>query len=582
MQFTNLFFLATSLQTFITAAPAVQQAGFELQDHINDLPLGWKQLGAAAGNSSLELQIAIKQRNINGLIDRLMQISDPDNKDFRRFMTKEQVAEFIKPEQANIKAISDWLASNGVKSESIQFTPSFDYAKVMISVAMAEKLLSTNFSLFNYQGSQEIIRTTKYFLPTNIAPLVDFIQPTTLFSFIIPQTTNDKTPSMAASSNQTAALPFDSSCLLKITPDCLRQLYRMKNYTSKPTTHIGVTGYLGQIANRNDLILFSKSFGGKEVGELAYQFEPVNSAKDDQGNPMPGGEANMDVQYAASLAYPSKTTFYSTPGSPPFNPKFNGEPNGNEPFLEWLNHLLAQSDSQLPQTITTSYGDHEQTVPQEYANRVCNDFAQLGVRGVSLLFSSGDGGVAGAQSTSCEMNGSKKFIPTFPSSCPFITSVGSTAGFPEHASSFSSGGFSDYFKRPSYQDEKVSAFIKTLGSTYSGLYNTTGRGFPDISAQGEGFQVIDGGSKIVMAGTSASVPTVAAIISNLNDYLLSQGKAPLGFLNPWLYKKASAALNDITSGSNPGCGTKGFSAAQGWDAVTGLGTPDFENLKALL
>ena len=139
-----------------------------------------------------------------------------------------------------------------------------------------------------------------------------------------------------------------------------------------------------------------------------------------------------------------------------------------------------------------------------------------------------------------------------------------------------------YFAQPDYQQSAVSAFFSQLGSTYSGLYNTTGRGFPDVAAQGSNFQVVTSGYTQPVSGTSASSPAFAGVISNLNDYLLSQGKAPLGFLNPWLYKKASAALNDITSGSNPGCGTKGFSAVQGWDPVTGLGTPDFEKLKSLL
>ena len=33
-------------------------------------------------------------------------------------------------------------------------------------------------------------------------------------------------------------------------------------------------------------------------------------------------------------------------------------------------------------------------------------------------------------------------------------------------------------------------------------------------------------------------------------------------------------LNDITNGTNPGCGTEGFEAVEGWDPVTGLGECD--------
>ncbi|KAF8263860.1 hypothetical protein EI94DRAFT_550944 [Lactarius quietus] len=63
-------------------------------------------------------------------------------------------------------------------------------------------------------------------------------------------------------------------------------------------------------------------------------------------------------------------------------------------------------------------------------------------------------------------------------------------------------------------------------------------------------------------------PSVAGIISLLNDCLISKGKPPLGFLNPWLYGEGLAGFNDITSGSNPGCGTNGFSATiVGWDPL---------------
>ena len=60
---------------------------------------------------------------------------------------------------------------------------------------------------------------------------------------------------------------------------------------------------------------------------------------------------------------------------------------------------------------------------------------------------------------------------------------------------------------------------------------------------------------------------MAGIISLLNDYMLYRGKKPLGFANPWLYGLAVVGMNDITSGSNPGCGTEGFSAIAGWDPV---------------
>lgn len=199
---------------------------------------------------------------------------------------------------------------------------------------------------------------------------------------------------------------------------------------------------------------------------------------------------------------------------------------------------------------------------------------QLGARGTSILFASGDGGVSGSQSASCST-----FVPTFPSGCPFMTSVGATTGInPETAADFSSGGFSNIFAQPSYQSAAVSAYLTKLGSTNSGKFNRAGRAFPDISAQGENVEIVDGGETGTVAGTSCSSPIFASVISLLNDRLIAAGKSPLGFLNPFLYSTGASALNDVTTGSNPGCNTNGFPAEAGWDPVTGLGTPNFANL----
>jgi hypothetical protein len=97
----------------------------------------------------------------------------------------------------------------------------------------------------------------------------------------------------------------------------------------------------------------------------------------------------------------------------------------------------------------------------------------------------------------------------------------------------------------------------------------------------------------MMAGTSASTPVFAAMISLINNERLSNGLSPMGFLNPFLYAsqtKQPDAFNDITEGNNacstmasaaPGCCDHKFHAAKGWDAVTGLGSPKFDKLLKL-
>ena len=149
-----------------------------------------------------------------------------------------------------------------------------------------------------------------------------------------------------------------------------------------------------------------------------------------------------------------------------------------------------------------------------------------------------------------------------------VTSVGGTKSFgPEVATSFSGGGFSNIFSRPSYQDTAVSTYLNKLGKTNAGLFNSTGRGFPDIATQAQSFQIIRAGKTVSVSGTSAASPTVGSLVALLNDAIFDDGGKALGFLNPFLYKFGPGALNDITQGSNPGCGTDGFAAADGWDPV---------------
>lgn len=299
------------------------------------------------------------------------------------------------------------------------------------------------------------------------------------------------------------------------------------------------------------------------------------------------GEANLDLQYVLAVSQPIPILEYSTGGRGPLIPTLNNKfPSTNEPYLEFLTFLLGQDDAELPQTLTTSYGEEEQSVPEEYALKVCNLFMQLGARGVSVLFSSGDSGPGGSCKSNVD-NTTTTFLPTFPAGCPWVTAVGATTGSaPERGVSFSSGGFSIYHAQPEWQADAVPAYLSSIGGTYEGLFNASGRGIPDVAAQGQSFVVYDKGRRSLLSGTSASSPAFAGVIALLNAARKSQGSPPLGFLNPWLYNN-SAALLDITAGFSSGCQNAGgglpasgarWNSTAGWDPVTGLGTPLFDKL----
>jgi tripeptidyl-peptidase I len=128
-------------------------------------------------------------------------------------------------------------------------------------------------------------------------------------------------------------------------------------------------------------------------------------------------QANLDIQYTESISYPTPNIFYSTAGAPPYIPDDGTPTDTNEPYLDWLEFILCQET--IPQTISTSYGDDEKTVPLDYATSVCNMFARLGAMGVSVLFSSGDSGVGDGSCHSNDGTNRVKFIPAFPASCGF-------------------------------------------------------------------------------------------------------------------------------------------------------------------
>jgi kumamolisin len=106
-----------------------------------------------------------------------------------------------------------------------------------------------------------------------------------------------------------------------------------------------------------------------------------------------------------------------------------------------------------------------------------------------------------------------------------------------------------------------------------------GRGVPDVAALGDpmtGLNVIhvDGTRLDIIGGTSASAPFWASLVARLNTAL----KTRCGFLNPVLYTKcAKGVLRDITVGNNGA-----YEAGPGWDACSGLGSPDGVKLVSAL
>ena len=529
-------------------------------------------------------------------------VSNPSHHRYGQYLTADEVNEFVKPTDNALDAVHDWLLEHGIEQLELDYSPAKDWIKIDLPVAAVERLLNTSYSVFADKDGSQIVRAPVWSLPLHLHEHVETIQPTNSFfrplplkRGVVPVKSDHTTmnlaqmpdaPPAADSTDLTVAQACNASA---VTPLCLRTLYGTINYKPKAAgaNKVGLTDYLMEANNRSDVSVFLQKYR-PEAALAAYQFEvDVIAGGDNQQTPdnatqLAAGkdlEGNLDAETILGIDYPTPLVAYTTGGSPPFKPDDLTPTNTNEPYLTWVNYVLGQSS--IPQTISTSYGDDEQTVPKSFATKVCNSFAELGARGVTLLFASGDNGVG--PTGDCFTNDGKNestFLPEFPASCPYVTTVGATknqnpevAAFDPRNGFVSGGGFSNYFTRPSYQEPLVTDYVGSLGDIYPGLFNKNGRGYPDIAAQGQSFITIWNGSITLLDGTSAATPTAAAVISLVNDALIAAGRAPLGFLNPFLYSEAYKTFTDITSGNSMGCGTAGFPAQPGWDAVTGFGTP---------
>lgn len=542
------------------------------------------------------MSIALRQPNIDNLESKMAANGNR--------LSLDEIRQLQAPAQKDIDDVLHWLTQNGLSG-----TVKNDFIHVRTTVAKAEPLLNMKLSRFSFEGKKPVLRTTRYTVPDDIADAISFIHPLANFMSARHRPRVMSAPSVSASKavrypqiTQSEQSEQDEAfCAGGVDPACLAKLY---NITYTPENNIspvifGVAGFLEENANLQDLQQFLNT-SAPEVAKTgrSINVELINGGVNSQNLSESGSEAALDVDYAVSIGFPTNVTYYLTGGR---GVKLNdngtaiiGEDDDNEPYLEFILNLLDKPNGQVPHVLSLSYSDDELSVPRDYAERVCNLFGMLTARGTSVIFASGDGGSRGGRNSNCVTNdGTHRPVAmaTFPPTCPWVTSVGAVDNIfePPRGASFSTGGFSQYFARPPWQETAVTNYTKALNGRLNGLYNPLMRAIPDVAAVGTDFMAIAGGTTHFLQGTSASTPLFASLIALINDARLRAGKTPLGYLNEILYSdKVRSVFQDITSGQSASCivnGTRpgGWPAAVGWDAITGLGVPkEFDKLLEVL
>jgi kumamolisin len=308
----------------------------------------------------------------------------------------------------------------------------------------------------------------------------------------------------------------------------------------------------------HDLTTYFKGLGMKKPKVTAVSVDGAKNAPTGDPNG-PDGEVMLDIEVAGAASPGAHLLVYFAP-------------NTDRGFLDAI--TTAVHDPRAPSVISISWGGAESMWTTQARQAFDQAFQAAAVLGVTVCAAAGDDGSRdGVQDGLAHVD--------YPASSPWVLACGGTHLVAPNGSisdeevwsthGATGGGVSSVYPVPSWQS---GAHVPP--STNPGAH--PGRGVPDVAGDADpmtGYKVRVDGLDTVIGGTSAVAPLWAALIARMNE---QHGK-PLGYLNPLLYtsQAAVASFHDIVTGSNGA-----YSARSGWDACTGLGTPDGSRLSAAL
>ena len=320
------------------------------------------------------------------------------------------------------------------------------------------------------------------------------------------------------------------------------------------------------LAGKGECIALIELGGGFRATDLSAYFAmlkitrptvvavPVDGVNNSPGTPDgPDGEVMLDIEVAGSVAPEATIAVYFAP-------------NTDRGFIDAVTTAVHDT-THRPSVVSISWGSAENTWTDQAMTQMEQAFVAAAAMGVTVTVAAGDNGSSDGATDGLQH-------ADFPASAPHALACGGTRleivnGAIAAESVWNDGpgqgagggGISDVFPVPSYQEHASIPPSANPGGH-------AGRGVPDVCGDADpdtGYTVRVDGETIPIGGTSAVAPLWAGLIALLNEGL----GAPVGFLHPHLYSALEGGLHDIVSGSNGA-----YAAAPGWDACTGLGSPD--------
>ena len=584
----------------------------------------WDRGHEADANQLLQLSIALKIQNAELGVETLLRISDPTSPDYGQHLSSEDVVRMFEPKPNTVSDVMNWLGESGIDQSDVNFSYGGDRLSLNLSVQEATLLLETTFYHQTHEETGKVqIACQYYYIPESLAGSIDYI----LAASAVPTHQQIPRQQVVLNDKVTALAPLPLRCLKQTTPSCLRNLYRIPDdVLPHPNNSFGIfePSWISWLPE--DLDQFFGEWQKNLVGHRP-KIDAVNGGYLQRNFTGPNFnlEPNLDFEYAMALTSPQEVTnvqvgSHDQPGNlddmlAAFDRYYCGSVSTEDkkpPDFYPPGCNATACDCGLlspPKVLSISWGWTEAGFTSNYLQRQCLEFLKLGLMGTTVVVSVSDHGTASGGGSFCidDRTGNatgRRFSPLFPSSCPWVTSVGGTqmlqptdrqipAAITEETAFrkvqskqiiSSGGGFSNVFHAPPYQVPNV-ALYKDIEKDHldeiQDRFNSTGRGFPDVAVRADDYIIVSNGKWKPVSGTSASNPVFASIITLINSERMHTGKGPVGFINPVLYSNPDM-LNDVVTGANQGCGVdRAFRATHGWDAVTGLGSPDYERMRQL-
>ena len=547
-------------------------------------------------DTSIDFTVLLKQQHLDILEAELVERSSPTSSKYGRWLTTETINSIIQPKP--YQPLVDWMEQGNIictsQVDNLVCKGTYSNINSLFNTKLGTYI---DWSMLDNEDIgddyDEIRDHYEYIIPDHLQQHVDFIIGLT----DIPKYLFNELPI----SPKFKPIRDNEKY---ISPESIAHLYNISNYNHSIMSSQAVGEFLNDNCySDNDLQTF---LNDSNKGNVSVYINKSHVTCDPIHTISPDIEATLDIQYQAGINNNTHQKYVSI----------------TDWMYQYANVLYNTEDPPRVNSMSWGWAEWDQCDPdvmpqcllnissQQYTSRVNTEFIKVSLKGITLVSSSGDAGAPGRTSEQCD--GSRPLNPAFPASSPWVLSVGGTiivnatalsnpqtplckknvciGGGTELNCNFercgwtSGGGFSNYFPRPTWQVPVATHYLKT--STLlppTKYFNSQGRIYPDISLVSHNFLINTDGTYGSVDGTSASAPSVSAMISILNNLRVSNGLSTLGPVGPLLYyisAHCKECFKDIVKGSNNSTEESecayGYHAIEGFDAVYGLGVPNFD------